>query len=632
MKRNANLIILGTFVVLAAVLIKIWPPAAPVDTYYHLSVGRYVFQEKKIPQEDIFIYAPKNRQITNTEWVSGLIFFTFVKQTGIEGLYIPRLIFGLLTLYFFYKSIRLFVANPFLTGSILLLTGYIITIRFNDRPEIFSLAFISVINFVCLQYFFKNKLSNYVSILPFIFLLWPSVHAFASIGISIFALFAFLTLLEKRKVLREKQHEFFFIFLICVAVLFLQYKNLLFIFKGNLVAEIMIEMFSLKNFYEYYGFFGISQFSFSFYFVLLICYLVAFLNFLIKSRKGGLRNFIPLFIICLFYLVILTTPFKFVRLMQVSILMSTPILVFLFSQMTPPKLLKIKLLPIIFYVISITVVIFLISSNRFSRYYTYLQSQINPRKYSLATTWGEEFPSKIPLIINSHLETKRIFASNYWNSYFIWFNPQTQVYSDIVFETTTPESFGDEIKIASGLNNWDNLLEKYNIDTIINKQPDARHGSSTPVYNLNNWKLVFLDNIAALYARTDIIKSLPVELSAIHPELPTDLKFTQEDENIALEQLNNLLIFDPTNDFARIQLILYWRDKNLEKAKILAEESMQLLPKNPWFSYLLASINAKQGNCETAKKLEKETVKKALGDDHVKDLLKKSLDNCNKKI
>ena len=59
---------------------------------------------------------------------------------------------------------------------------------------------------------------------------------------------------------------------------------------------------------------------------------------------------------------------------------------------------------------------------------------------------------------------------------------------------------------------------------------------------------------------------------------------------------------------------------------------MQLLPKNPWFSYLLASINAKQGNCETAKKLEKETVKKALGDDHVKDLLKKSLDNCNKKI
>ena len=144
-----SLIFFITFSLLTALLIKVYPPAAPTDTFYHLSVGRQVYQEKKIPHEDNFIYAPEDRKITSVEWLSGLIFFIFVKFFGLKGLYIPRLIFGLITFYYLFKSIRIFTSDIFLISATALSTGYIIAFRFNDRPEIMSLAFLSIINFVC---------------------------------------------------------------------------------------------------------------------------------------------------------------------------------------------------------------------------------------------------------------------------------------------------------------------------------------------------------------------------------------------------------------------------------------------------------------------------------------------------
>ena len=68
-----------------------------------------------------------------------------------------------------------------------------------------------------------------------------------------------------------------------------------------------------------------------------------------------------------------------------------------------------------------------------------MQLKFYPQEMQVVSEWGEQYPTKIPGIITGYLESKRIFAGNYWNSYFIWANPQAKVYSDVVFETTTSE-------------------------------------------------------------------------------------------------------------------------------------------------------------------------------------------------
>ena len=151
----------------------------------------------------------------------------------------------------------------------------------------------------------------------------------------------------------------------------------------------------------------------------------------------------------------------------------------------------------------------------------------------------------------------------------------------------------------------------------------------TPVYNLPNWKLIYVDSVFALYARNDVIKSIPVDLSLVQPELSTDLKFKPENETAAVGQLQKLMQFDPQNAFARNQLIYYYTQKDLTRAKNQAEESKKLIPKDPTFSAQLAAIYAKQNNCQQANEFAKEAVAKSFNHIIIKDNLNRNLQNCN---
>ena len=89
--------------------------------------------------------------------------------------------------------------------------------------------------------------------------------------------------------------------------------------------------------------------------------------------------------------------------------------------------------------------------------------------------------------------------------------------------------------------------------------------------------------------------------------------------------MQQLLVFDPTNDFARIQLVLYYRDADIKKADELAQESRILIPNSPWFSYLLSSIKARQSKCAEAEKYGEEAIAKSSNDPHIKNLVNSNM-------
>lgn len=627
-----------TSFILLVLFIKIYLPAAPADTYYHLAVGRQIYQEKKIPTEDNFIYAPQDKHITSTEWLSGLIFFLFVKYFGLNGLYISRIIFASITLYFLFKSIKIFTSNTYIACATIIFSGYLLAYRFNDRPEIFSFAFLSIINYTCLNYLFKNKLSKLIFVFPLIFLLWPNLHAFIVLGLLIFMFFVGIFILNKNKFKKESKYNLFFgIFFLCTAISYLQFQKFLFGFNGQGVSKLLTEMFSIPYYFEYYGFYAISAIYNVLYFIYFTFYtLLTFLYLTVKLRifiKKSPRKFPPPteLLLIIFYGLVLASPFKFIRLIPMAVMLTLPIFVMIIRK-TP--LLRLKNIKQFDKSICAALLVFIFSLTFFSdqtnRIYQNLQIKISPKKVKVSSDWGTVFPAEIPPIINKYLNSKHIFASNYLNSYFIWTVPSAQVYSDVVFETSTTKTITDEIKIGEGTSNWTDLLKDYDIDTIVNKIGDGGFGALTPVYTLKDWKLVYVTIYNAVYAREDVIKSLPVDLSAIHPEFVTDFKFKIEDEKTAVDQLKKLLEFDTANDFARAQLILYYRDNDIEQAKTLATQSKELHPKIPWYSYFLASISARQKNCKEANKFGKEAIIISKNDFHVKNLVQKVTSECNK--
>ena len=108
-KMVLGLFFLFTFVLIAAFYTRIQPPAV-LDTYYHLAVGRQVWQTKSIQTTDDFIYSDVNRHYTSTEWLAGGIFYLFVKYLGISGMLVLKVI--LITVHNQYRPSHYLLRNP----------------------------------------------------------------------------------------------------------------------------------------------------------------------------------------------------------------------------------------------------------------------------------------------------------------------------------------------------------------------------------------------------------------------------------------------------------------------------------------------------------------------------------------
>ena len=168
------------------------------------------------------------------------------------------------------------------------------------------------------------------------------------------------------------------------------------------------------------------------------------------------------------------------------------------------------------------------------------------------------------------------------------------------------------------------------MDTVINTQSWLSLQNSTPVYKLQNWKLVYLDGTFIIYARNDVIKRQPLDLSLIHPEYTSALKFKKDDEKGAMEQIRSLLAYDPKNDFARAQLIIYYLTdgKNFTAAKDLAQQSAKLFPKNPWFDFYLAISYDALKDCPKVVESAKAAISKGHRDEAINESFISSIANC----
>ncbi|MCG6535316.1 MAG: hypothetical protein L7F78_11635, partial [Syntrophales bacterium LBB04] len=165
----------GIFVAMTAGYFITWPIVAlDTDLWYHLSGGRYLWQNGSIANKAFFSYIDPQKLWYNYYWMFQAIVFPIHKYSGYYGLIVFRCLLYLLTvlfIFFFFSrqdnerkgwifSLSFFICYP------ILLIGR----ELNVRPHLFSYLFV-----VAFLYILERKRDK-AWLLPLIGVLWCNIH------------------------------------------------------------------------------------------------------------------------------------------------------------------------------------------------------------------------------------------------------------------------------------------------------------------------------------------------------------------------------------------------------------------------------------------------------------------------
>lgn len=170
------------------VLVKMAHELNDPDIWCHLKTGEYILRNKTIPQTDIFSAPVAGKPWIDHSWFLQVIFYLVFQWGGFDSLlFFSGNILLLAYLFLFFSTYQ--DKKSLLPNIVILsLAVFASQIRFNIRPENFSVLFFSIYLFILNRYG-KTKL---VYLLPLVQLLWVNSHGFFIIGPFLIAIYLLL--------------------------------------------------------------------------------------------------------------------------------------------------------------------------------------------------------------------------------------------------------------------------------------------------------------------------------------------------------------------------------------------------------------------------------------------------------
>jgi hypothetical protein len=148
------------------------------DFFWHLATGRFVVENKYVPDKDIFGYLTVNDDWIPFEWGWDVISYGLYSIWGYDLILVFRSLIFCTVFFILYMLFRKFKINSFISIIILFLLLVAIMDRLSPRPHIFTYLFFSLILYVLLSFKYKEREKYYkwINILPVIFLFWGNIH------------------------------------------------------------------------------------------------------------------------------------------------------------------------------------------------------------------------------------------------------------------------------------------------------------------------------------------------------------------------------------------------------------------------------------------------------------------------
>lgn len=152
------------------------------DFWWHIKVGEWITNHKKIPVTDIFSWYGTSNKIpwTAHEWLSDVVYYLIFKISGSMGIYIVSVALALLMEWLLYrKSREFFDQNVLISGLFFVLYAVVTSIFFYGRPHMISF-FLLYFELDCLYSFFDDEKSWKIFLIPVIACIWSNIHGGSS--------------------------------------------------------------------------------------------------------------------------------------------------------------------------------------------------------------------------------------------------------------------------------------------------------------------------------------------------------------------------------------------------------------------------------------------------------------------
>lgn len=198
----------------AAFLFFTEPIRIITDFWWHISTGRWIFENHSIPSTDPFLFTSSTNESSRIEsilkgyWLSQLSYYLAFKVTGWYGLVILKSAIFFAIYLTLFKTFKLKGLDTYLS---LCVTGIVIlfSVDYNElRPQTFSFLCFLVI-FYCLEKGFmdfkagQNIRNTAIVYLPIIMAIWANLHPGFILGC--IALFIYLLNEVVNSLVREKR-------------------------------------------------------------------------------------------------------------------------------------------------------------------------------------------------------------------------------------------------------------------------------------------------------------------------------------------------------------------------------------------------------------------------------------------
>jgi tetratricopeptide (TPR) repeat protein len=551
-----------------------WPIVGyDTDLWYHLSGGRYFWQNGTIARDAFFSYVTPPKSWYNYYWLFQAIIYKIFQWSGYYGLIALRCLLYLFTVVFICLFfIRQRENRTELLAGIFLFICCTTLILFREllvRPHLFSYLFIIV--FLYILEYKRDK----IWLLPVFGVLWSNIHGI-EYPVMFLIVFAYLGEQYYHQIRKTKQYPlgdkktkwlliavFYTVFItpqiseLIQSPFEVSFQNAA--YQHLYVAELL--SIPLTNFFVFApvtvnGFISSLQ-------NIIVLFTVA--CFLISIWKKQLRISHGLLFICSLLLLAKHTRFTYE-----FTLLSIPLMCHGLHLVTKNARLSHKLVDLVFPVV-IIIMPLIIFSNVFS----------NRPAYPLSLS---NLPTGVVSFLNNSVSGGKILNEPNTGGYLPWaLNSQFKIYMDMQMTIFSDLDFATANNAFRDANVFKAFIQKYN-PSFISVSLNRPYFKKVVEKNGNQFVPVFFDNTEALYVNNSHYKDLAksYELKTIDPFTYKDIKYKDQSE----EQLKQILAeaariyeTDPINYGANhIICSIYIIRRQYEKAFSYAENIIQHYP------------------------------------------------------
>ncbi len=148
------------------------------DFFWHLATGRYIVENKVVPDTDIYGFATQGVEWIPFEWGWDVLTFGLYNIAGYNTILVFRSLAFVFIFFLYFQLLRKFKVNSFISFIVLFTLLVAIMDRLSPRPHIITyIFFVTIVNFlVSFKYIDRGKYARRLYLLPLIFLVWGNMH------------------------------------------------------------------------------------------------------------------------------------------------------------------------------------------------------------------------------------------------------------------------------------------------------------------------------------------------------------------------------------------------------------------------------------------------------------------------